>query len=82
MSSPFQCLTSLIEESFPNVQPEPPWRSLRLFPLILSLTVWEKRLAPTWLHSQAVGESDNVTPEPPFFPDLTIPAPSTAPSRI
>ena len=50
---------------FPNIQSEPPWCNLRLFPLILSWVSRGKRLtSPHHNLLQAVVESNNVTPEP------------------
>ncbi|KAK4826723.1 LOW QUALITY PROTEIN: hypothetical protein QYF61_010976 [Mycteria americana] len=42
------------EKFFPNIQSKPPRRNLSLFPLVLSLVTWEKRLTPTSLQPQTL----------------------------
>ncbi|KAK4810608.1 hypothetical protein QYF61_007345 [Mycteria americana] len=50
LGSLFQCLTTLSVKKFSLISNlNLPWHNLRLFPLVLSLVNWEKRLTPTSL---------------------------------
>ncbi|KAK4815625.1 LOW QUALITY PROTEIN: hypothetical protein QYF61_004840 [Mycteria americana] len=73
LGSLVQCLITL------SVNLNLPWRNLRPFPLVRSLVTWEKRPTPPLYNLLSAGESDKVSPQPPFlqpkqpqFPQLLL----------
>ena len=65
LGSSFQCLTTLREEVFPNVQPESPLVQLKAIPSspTASYTGEEARFPLTTTSLQVVVESNEVSPE-------------------
>ena len=69
MGSPFQCLTTLSEVVFPNVQPEPPLVQIEAIPSSPTTSYTREEADPqlTSISLQVVIESNKVSPELPLL---------------
>ena len=75
---------SFREESFPDIQPEPPLAQLEAITSHHIVVTWENRLTSTSPQTsfQEVGETDKVSPDPPLLQTIQSQFPQPLPVRL